>query len=144
MESDAFTGRGVEVQAIEHSDVHQIVGSKAAIALRFEIVGRVVTAHLTCRRQKLARVGVVVAVGKELKHEKRMGGTTLPEVDLDRNMAPGISVLHRYEIDAEPTEDAFAGKCFGDFGAARLDVQSVDTAGKRQPRKICLLVPPST
>ena len=59
MKNDAFAGRRVEVQTVDDRDVHQIVGSEPAVAFRFEIVRRVVTAWLAGGRQELSRISVV-------------------------------------------------------------------------------------
>src|SRR5437764_875933 len=101
MEGNALAAGGVEVEAVHHRNVHQIVGREAAIALRFEVVGRVVTARVPCLRKKLAGVDIITAVGQELEHEERMGGPALAKIDLDRVMAPRIALLHGNKIDAE-------------------------------------------
>src|SRR6516164_9411536 len=46
MEGDALAGRGMEMQAVDDGDVHQVVWRQAAVALRFEIVRSVVATRL--------------------------------------------------------------------------------------------------
>lgn len=85
--------RLVEVQTIAHDDVEHIFGQQTAVAVRLNVVGRVVTQRGSQRRPVRSGIEVIRSVGEELEHERGEGRATLPQVDFERLWAVAGSVM---------------------------------------------------
>ena len=129
MEGNTFTRRGVEVQPVHDGNVYQIVRGQAPISFRFEVVRSIIASPTSCRCQKLSCLRIIATIGQELKHEEWMGSAALPEVDLDRDVAPDVTLFHRYEIETELTTYALARQCLGNLCTPRLNLRAVTLVG---------------
>src|SRR5215212_1905210 len=106
VEDHALLGRAVEVEAVVHGDVDQVVGGQALVVGTLEVVGGVVVAGFGRRGAVQAVVRVVGAVGQEAQDQVRVRGAALPQVDLDGGMLPTFTAPDRDEVDGEPPEGA--------------------------------------
>src|SRR5215217_7200684 len=101
VEDDSLLGGGVEVEAVVHRDVYQVVGSQAFVRRALEVVRGVVVAGLVGGRAVGPVPGVVGAVGQELQHQVRMGRPAFADVDLYGGVFPAALALDRDEVDSE-------------------------------------------
>src|SRR5215469_3943013 len=141
MEDYALLFCGIEVQPMGHGDIDEIGRRQAPIAVLLQIIRGVVKARPARGREKEAASGIVVSPGKELHHQKGMGGAAYPQIDLNGVMAPPIPFVDRYEIDSEAAHHAFLRQDPARTEALVLDRKPVRGMGREAAAEKDLRVP---
>ena len=109
VEDDAGLARLVEVQAVAHHDVEQVVGRERAVRGDLDVVAGDEVLLLAAGAVNSAGLRVVGAVGEELQREERVRRAALAQVDLDRVRLPlAVRVPDGDEVEREAADHALA------------------------------------
>src|SRR4051812_13935577 len=139
VEDDAGLARLVEVQAVTHRDVEQVVERQAAQPLVLEMVSRDQVLLAPARRDEQRGRRVVVAVGEELQGEEGMRGAALAQVELDRVRAPrAVGVADHDEVDGEAAQDAGPRQMLADLGRLLGDRAGIAEVGREAAAEVGL------